>query len=88
MPVLYSKWFMIICRWNLETKGCSLSHGYAMCQVFMHSQKRPDGDGHDYKTDSLVVLYVVVAWGLFLIDRKGKLYPSVRNHEGAIGPLR
>lgn len=86
MPVLYSKWFMIVRRWNLETKGCSsvmaMPCGEKFISLFMHSQKRPDGHGHNYKTDSLVVFIR----GLFLIGTKGKIYPSVRNHQGAIGP--
>lgn len=60
--VLYSKCFVIVCRWNLETKGCSSVVAMLCAEfiaLFMHSQRKPHGYGHNYKTDSLVVFI----WG-------------------------
>lgn len=55
-------------------KGCSIImvmlHAEKLILLFMHSQKRPEGHGHNYRTQSVLVFI----WGLFLISRKAKLY--------------
>lgn len=55
-------------------KCCStimvMLHAEKLILLFMHSQKRPEGHGHIYKTHSVLVFI----WGLFPISRKAKLY--------------
>lgn len=54
-------------------KGCStimvMLCAEKLILLFMHSRKRPEGHGHNYKTHSVLVFI----WGLFLISRKAKL---------------
>lgn len=55
-------------------KGCStimvMLCAEKLTLLFMHSQKRPEGHGHNYKTHTVLVFI----WGLFLISRKAKLH--------------
>lgn len=66
---------MTICGCNLETKGSSSVTDMPCAEKFtsllMHSQKRLDVLGRDYKTDSISFYMGIISY-----QQEGKLYLS------------